>query len=513
MKTNTAEIISDRNVVYFDIREGILARLKPYLIDEYYEAGQELEIHPDDDSLYYVLSGQVEVSYEEQGTRIIVAIIGEKEFFGEVGFIDGTTRVRHIKASQASHILKLTRREFNRLRLEDPILFGEVVHLISLSICKRFRQVVAESRPLNGYSAALTDGRVPLFKEVKPIPDHVLTHELWRQVGEQVEKFKGTMYEIANDIQMIDEEDIFDTCYPRVKALIDEFDAYIELLSRRNVFDEEFLNYVWGYVFKEIFPYFMRSRFAQRAYFKPKGYAGDFLMMEAIYRNEPDGEGPLGLLIDRYCLDTPPARAVRERRRLLSGLIEDEVRSKLVRGTYSANDKIRIMNLACGSNRELFDFLARFDRTEVIEALCIDADKDALTYTAMEVNVFPHLAGIKLMQENVVKWAIGRSKHDFEKQDIIYSAGLTDYLDDRLFTRLVKRAWEYLKPGGILILSNFSINNPNKAWMDHILQWKLIHRSESDMKRLFQAGGFGGQVDVFHEKEGVNLFAVGRKEV
>ena len=35
---------------------------------------------------------------------------------------------------------------------------------------------------------------------------------------------------------------------------------------------------MWGYVFKEIFPYFMRSRFAERAYFKPKGYAGDFLM-------------------------------------------------------------------------------------------------------------------------------------------------------------------------------------------------------------------------------------------
>ncbi len=513
MKTNTAEIIYDESAFYFDTREGILARLAPYLIEEFYQKGQELDIKAGDDSLYYVMEGKVEVSYEEQGTDIIVAIIGEREFFGEVGFIDGVSRVRHIKASQDSHILKLTKGQFNRLRLEDPILFGEVVHLISLSICKRFRQVVAETRPVNGYSASLSDGRVPLFKEVKPVPDYVLKHELWRQVGEQVEKFKGTMYEIANDIQLVPQKDLFETCYPRVKALIDEFDAYIELLSRRQGSDDEFLDYIWGYVFKEIFPYFMRSRFAQRAYFKPKGYAGDFLMMEAIYRNEPDGEGPLGLLIDRYCLDTPPAKAVRERRKLLSALIEDEVRTKLVTGLYSPNEKIRIMNLACGSNRELFDFLQRFDRTEVLEALCIDADKDALTYTAMEVNVFPHLASIKLMQENVVKWALGRSKHDFEKQDIIYSAGLTDYLDDRLFTRLVKRAWEYLKPGGILILSNFSINNPNKAWMDHILQWKLIHRSDSDLKRLFRAGGFDGQVDVFHEKEGVNLFAVGRKGV
>ena len=59
---------------------------------------------------------------------------------------------------------------------------------------------------------------------------------------------------------------------------------------------------MWGYVFKEIFPYFMRSRFAERAYFKPKGYAGDFLMMEHIYADTPKGEGKLGEIVDASCL-------------------------------------------------------------------------------------------------------------------------------------------------------------------------------------------------------------------
>jgi len=498
-------------VPIFDARDDILVRMSPYLSELRYERGQEIDIRSHDSSLYYVLEGKVEVSYEEQGTRIIVAIIGQGEFFGEVGFIDGITRVRNIKASRDSVLLRLSRSQLTRLRAEDPHLFGDVIYLISLSICKKFRQVIGESRPLSSYSAFLSNGRVPLFRELKAVPDNVFRGSLWRKVTEEVESFKAVMYHIANEIQTCPEGELFYRCYPKVKELIDHFDSYIEALSRKEKEDPETMEYVWGYIFKEIFPYFMRSRFAQRAYFKPKGYAGDFLMMEAIYKNEPDGDGPLGLLVDRYCLDTPPARAVRERRRLLSDIIEEEVERRISKG-LKAGERVRIMNLACGSNRELFDFLKRSAKTEAIEALCIDADKDALKYTKDKVDTFRHNAFIRLMQENVIKWSLGRSKHDFSRQDIIYSAGLTDYLDERLFITLVKKAHSFLRPGGVLILSNFSINNPNKAWMDHILQWKLIHRSDQDLKRLFMAGGFGKDVGVFHEREGVNLFAIGRKE-
>ncbi len=495
----------------FETREEILERLGPYLSELRYKKGQEIDIRSHDSSLYYVLEGKVEVSYEEQGTRIIVAIIGKGEFFGEVGFIDGLTRVRNIKASKDSVLLRLSRGNFARLRLEDPHLFGDLVHLLTLSICRKFRQMIGESRPLSSYSAFLSGGRIPLFRELRAVPENIFRSSLWRRVTEEVESFKGVMYHIANEIQACPEDELFDRCYPGVKELIDRFDFYIEALSRNEQEDPEIMDYVWGYIFKEIFPYFMRSRFAQRAYFKPKGYAGDFLMMEAIYRNEPDGDGALGLLVDKYCLDTPPARAVRERRRLLSKIIEKEVERRISMGLKDGQ-RVRIMNLACGSNRELFDFLKRSTRTEIIEALCIDADKDALKFTAEKVDTFSHKASILLMQENVIKWSLGRSKHDFSKQDIIYSAGLTDYLDERLFIALVKKAYSFLRPGGVLILSNFSVNNPNKAWMDHILQWKLIHRNNRDLKQLFRAGGFGEDVKIFHEREGVNLFAVGRKE-
>jgi len=488
-------------------REEILGAVRPYLREERLSCGQDLELGAHrGNCLYYVEEGRVEVSYDSGGTRIVVALIGEGEFFGEIGFFDGISRVRKIKASADTGVAVMDSPSARRLRLENPRLYADFLAMISLSICKKFRKVVSDSHSLAGYSASLSSGRRPLFRKSMPMPAGILETEVWKKVNEKVELFKAQMYEIASAVQAESSLDMDEGLYLRLKETVDIFDSYLEDLAVYLESRPELSAHIWGYIFKEIFPYFMRSRFAERAYFKPKGYAGDFLMMEAIYRNIPDGDGLFGLMVDRYCLDCPPPRAVRGRRRLLSRLIE-----KHVRNLMPVRDSIGIMNLACGSNRELFDFIARFPHSHMLDCLCIDADPEALEYTSKYVDVFEHDAGITLMQENVIKWSLGRVRHNFEPRDIIYSAGLTDYLDERLFTALVKRAWDYLKPGGVLILSNFSKANPNKAWMDHIFQWKLIHRDEQDLKSIFGRTPFGSNVEVLSEQEGVNLFAVATK--
>jgi len=65
-----------------------------------------------------------------------------------------------------------------------------------------------------------------------------------------------------------------------------------------------------------------------------------------------------------------------------------------------------------------------------------------------------------------------------------------------------------LRPGGRVILGNFHTSNPSKALMDYVLDWRLIHRSEDDMHRLFQSSKFGrGCTNIRFEPAGVNLFA------
>ncbi len=360
------------------------------------------------------------------------------------------------------------------------------------------------------FFSALEEGkRRPYYSNIKPIPTKIWFTSLWFKIVSMTEKFKNKIYEVEHQLHISKAQK--NDYYKEIKELIDYFDSELEKLDCI-LTNKELSNLCWGYIFREIFPILIKSNFFKRVYFKPKGYPGDFLMMEAIYKNMPNGDGLLGKLIDKYFLNAPAARAVRERRRMLSKLLFDY--SSKITENLDNEEKLKIMNLACGSNRELFDFLSQFEKTVDIECTCIDADNDALFYTQNSVDIFEHNASIQLINDNVIKWAIKRkAPPNCYDQHIIYSSGLTDYLNDKLFIAFVKLCYDLLRPGGRVIISNYSINNPNKAWMDHIFMWRLIHRTEKDMKQLLMKGGFTQQIQTIHDKEKVNLIVTAIKEV
>jgi SAM-dependent methyltransferase len=325
----------------------------------------------------------------------------------------------------------------------------------------------------------------------------------WRELNAHIEEFKAGMFDVTYQLQREAKEDIDAAIAHRGNAILDAFKEKVRSFGpviERN----QNAALLWGYLFKEVFPYLMRSRFAERAYYKPKGFAGDYWMIELIYRNQPDGDGKLGKLIDAWALRQVPAKAVRARRDLLKRLLDRLCRERLGQGRV-----VRIMNLACGPSRELSDLLVESEYGDDVEALCIDIDPEALQYAHEHVLSREHpKTSVRFMNENVIKWALGRVKHDFGAQDIIYSSGLCDYLDDRLFAALIKRAFQQLKPGGVFIVGNFSPANPDRFFMDHILYWRLLHRGEKDLRRLFAQSPFGESISIVSEEEGVNLFVV-----
>lgn len=69
-----------------------------------------------------------------------------------------------------------------------------------------------------------------------------------------------------------------------------------------------------------------------------------------------------------------------------------------------------------------------------------------------------------------------------------------------------------LRPGGEVILGNFHPVNRDKALMDYVLDWRLIHRSEEDMNRLYSQSSFDRPCSAIqYEGAGVNLFATCQK--
>ncbi|OPY72193.1 MAG: DNA-binding transcriptional dual regulator Crp [Syntrophorhabdus sp. PtaU1.Bin002] len=482
-----------------------IVALFPFSRTLHYSDGEEVIVRGAESRyLYYVEKGTLEVSHTIDDTRIVVAIIGPASFFGEIGFFDGTSRVRDIRAAENSIVRVFDTEGLDRLRQENPVLYGDFVTAMARSICGKFRRILEEREPLTAYAASLSTGH-RAFREAKPIPSGLLHTREWQFVNRLVEDFKASFFDLSYQLQKDSRSETPDRLQEQCFRVMDAFNDRLQetaLLLK----DGETADYLWGYAFKEIFPYFMRSRFAERAYYKPRGYAGDFQMMEMIYANEPAGDGKLGKLMDAWCLESAAARAVRGRRAFLKEQLE-----VLCEKRRNSQNTIRIMNLACGSNRELFDFLSTCPYTELIAALCIDADAYALEYTNRHVNVVPHSASVRLMNDNVVRWALGRVRHNFGPQDIIYSAGLTDYLDDRVCVALINRCYAHLEEGGTLILGNFGYKDYNKVFLDQILQWRLIHRTEEDLKGMFAKTPFGADIEMTAEENGVNLFAIAVK--
>jgi len=79
--------------------------------------------------------------------------------------------------------------------------------------------------------------------------------------------------------------------------------------------------------------------------------------------------------------------------------------------------------------------------------------------------------------------------------------------------RLMNFVHSILSPGGRVIFGNFHPRNPTRAMMDHVLDWKLVHRTEETMNRLFQASAFGRPCTrILYEEQQINLFAECVKE-
>ena len=484
---------------------SLSAELEPYarIID--CPANEKIVLKGQDSRhLYYIRKGGIEVSYSARETRIIVAIIGADSFVGEIGFFDGISRVRDIRAMEPTQIFVFDHESLERLKEDDPETYGRFMEFMARNICLKFRRILEEREPLTAFAASLTTGRRSYHQSV-PLPNSFFQTTAWEMVHPMVENFKARFFDLTHELQKDPQPDIPDALQESCNETLNEFIGQIGALNRE-LQSRSDRDHVWGFVFKEIYPYFLRSRFAERAYYKPKGYAGDYLMMEMIYENQAQGDGKLGVLVDRYCLDSSASRAVRGRRRLLREQLD------LLFREHSGSDRpFQILNLACGPCRELFDFLAQCRAQEKVRALCVDADPQALEHANRVVSTSDHRAAVRYMSENLVKWSLGRVDHDFGPQDVIYSAGLTDYLDRRLFKALIAKSFTQLKPGGVLIIGNFGPGNPDKTFMDHILQWKLIHRDAEELRDLVRSSGTWESIDVLSEEQGVNLFVRARK--
>jgi hypothetical protein len=255
------------------------------------------------------------------------------------------------------------------------------------------------------------------------------------------------------------------------------------------------------YVQRELFPYFMFGDLNDRAYSKPRGYAGDYATIEMLYTDVASGRSRLGPLIDRWTRELPAARAVRNRRTLMVESIST------VAARWTASAPLPVTSLASGPARELFDVVASPKGPRMI-ATAIDVDPAALQYAADRARRLGVADQFRFARENVLRLTHGRGRTILNPQALIYSVGLTDYLQDAYVVDLINWAYDNLLPGGTLIIGNVMPTNPTRVYMDQVLEWVLVHRTAEQLQELFARSRFASTpVSLRCEPAGVDLFA------
>ncbi|MEQ8748697.1 MAG: class I SAM-dependent methyltransferase, partial [Amphiplicatus sp.] len=70
----------------------------------------------------------------------------------------------------------------------------------------------------------------------------------------------------------------------------------------------------------------------------------------------------------------------------------------------------------------------------------------------------------------------------FAGKDLIYSSGLVDYLNPLLAQRFVHRLYQFLNPGGAIIIGNVNNLPSGMIWSsEYAVDWTLFFRSHDEM--------------------------------
>lgn len=224
-------------------------------------------------------------------------------------------------------------------------------------------------------------------------------------------------------------------------------------------------------------------------YEKPYGYAGDFEIIDKIYNFHVSNEPHLKNW-DLYFQQHNAPNAVRNRKAYFIELLRR-------RGLELKDKSFNVLNVASGPARDLYEYFQTDAPKPQVD--CVEHDPKAIEFAQNLCRDF--LSHITFHQANAFRFKIEK------RYDVIWSAGLFDYFNDKQFCFLLKRLLGFLSPGGELVVGNFSENNPSRNYMEILGDWFLNHRSAEHLIGLAENCGVNrNAIRIGSEPEGVNLF-------
>ncbi|MFQ5526469.1 MAG: hypothetical protein ACE5GX_09440 [Thermoanaerobaculia bacterium] len=263
-----------------------------------------------------------------------------------------------------------------------------------------------------------------------------------------------------------------------------------ELHAQSRAFEEETAKIARAYARRELLSLVYPCPIHSRAYEKPLGYAGDYKLMLLLMADVLEGEGIFGRFLHYLTQNYTLGQAVRSR--------EKTMRSA-ARQTVSKGRPVRILSLACGPAVELHQLIKELGPIDnPVELILVDQDEETMQYCHEELSraLLTRVGDQELPTLNCLHLSVlqvllpkGKKEREFVSSnlrdiDLIYSAGLFDYLPQPLAARLTRRLYSMLAPGGRLFIGNLRDCADSSWMMEYVSAWILEYREREQMLDL-----------------------------
>lgn len=104
------------------------------------------------DALYFVVKGEIALTFDDRGEDREIVRAGSGELLGEMSFFDKQPRsVRLVTKVSGTQVLKLSRAMYKRMKVEKPYIAINIVEQAIISLDRLFRNVSSDFAQFSHY--------------------------------------------------------------------------------------------------------------------------------------------------------------------------------------------------------------------------------------------------------------------------------------------------------------------------------------------------------------------------
>jgi len=264
------------------------------------------------------------------------------------------------------------------------------------------------------------------------------------------------------------------------------------------------------YAKRQLHPLLLASPFMHRIYRKPLGYAGDYEMVGMILRDPHEGSSVFSKVLNQWFLSQVPTEAHRNRVKFLTQRITEEaIRAR------AENRTLRAFNLGCGPAGEVKEFMEQSELSNHAEFTLMDFNEETLAFAESSLDQarkkHHRTTKIHLVKKSVAQVIKAAGRGPEKQYDLVYCAGLFDYLQDRVSKQLMNMFYDMTAPGGLLLATNVEAANPIQRIMGYIFEWHLIYRTGAQMVKVAPDDATEDDYKITADFTGCNVFIEARK--